>query len=335
MYLGEDDLGDDWRMKLEAIGGVTTRDLSKMVNDSGWELKGWASKAFALLMSSFREVIYLDADALFFVNPETLFDDPGYTDTGALFFRDRVLNAGGDRKEWLKSILPKPISRRAQESRYWTGDGSEQQESGAMAIDTWRHMMALLTITRMNGPDRGDDPVTGAKGVYSMFYGDKETFWLGFELAGDTDYSFHTGPCGNMGTVSQTTTLHYPKIPVLSQEQAEKDQAQAKQDNRTHFLYTVRSPQLLHLDRNGRPLWWNGWILDDKYLDDKSSKVSKLDVYMSEVQETGEPTDWVVHAHNMATLRSDQAHAFSEGERGVLDMIVQVARDNGVLGKDQ
>lgn len=33
MYLGENDLGDDWRMKLEALGGVTTRDLSKMVND--------------------------------------------------------------------------------------------------------------------------------------------------------------------------------------------------------------------------------------------------------------------------------------------------------------
>jgi hypothetical protein len=40
MYLGEEDLGEEFRTMLEDVPGVVTRDLSKMVDDQGWELKG-------------------------------------------------------------------------------------------------------------------------------------------------------------------------------------------------------------------------------------------------------------------------------------------------------
>lgn len=40
MYLGEEDLGEEFRDVLEDVPGVVTRDLSKMVDDEGWELKG-------------------------------------------------------------------------------------------------------------------------------------------------------------------------------------------------------------------------------------------------------------------------------------------------------
>jgi alpha 1,3-mannosyltransferase len=361
MYLGENDLNDDWRMKLESIPGVVTRDLSQMVSDEGWELKGWASKAFALLMSSFREVIYLDADALFFVNPEDLFEDPGYVETGALFFRDRVYSPSS-RKQWLKDMLPKPISRKAQTSRYWTGESREQQESGCLVVDKWRHFVAMLTVTRMNGPDRDDNAKTGAKGVYSLFYGDKETFWLGWELAGDTDYWFNEGAVGNMGVVSEhvyyklidgvaTVIPDYhppgsetPKIdtemkPKEETETPQKDDAQhaptKRSDSQVHSLYTVNSPQLLHLDLNGRPLWFNGWILDDKYEENRHVNVSTWDVFTSEVKETNEAPEWRIGGHNMATLKSNFAFEFTDKEREVLAMIVDVARSNGALKKGQ
>lgn len=327
MYLGDNDLGDDWRIQLEALPGVTTRDLSQMVADNGWELKGWASKAFALMMSSFREVIYLDADALFFVNPETLFDDPGYAETGALFFMDRVYSPES-RKQWLRDVLPKPISKKAQTSRYWTGISREQQESGALVVDKWRHFVAMLTVTRMNGPDRDDNPNTGAKGVYSLFYGDKETFWLGWELAGDTDYWFHQGAAGNMGVVTEERQY------VLDEGHAKfignEEESEGKE---IHTLYTCNSPQLLHLDLDGRPIWWNGWILDDKYEDQKSVPVSKIEVFLSEEKTTGEAPEWAIGGRNMATLKSDQAYTFTDEEMAVWDMIVEVAQQNGALGK--
>ncbi|KAH0279408.1 putative alpha-1,3-mannosyltransferase, partial [Aureobasidium melanogenum] len=359
MYLGENDLNDDWRMRLESIPGVVTRDLSQMVSDEGWELKGWASKAFALLMSSFREVIYLDADTLFFVNPAELFEDPGYIETGALFFRDRVY-APSSRKQWLKDILPKPISKKAQTSRYWTGESREQQESGCLVVDKWRHFVAMLTVTRMNGPDRDDNAKTGAKGVYSLFYGDKETFWLGWELAGDTDYWFNEGAAGNMGVVSehvyyklvegkaeiienyqppvlQSTHEHDAETQDKSNQGAETDKEASltKRDDKVHELYTVSSPQLLHLDLNNRPLWFNGWILDDKYEENKHVNVSTWDVYLSEVKETHEAAEWRIGGHNMATLKSNKAFEFTQKEKDVLQMIVETARENGALKPGQ
>ena len=40
MYLGEEDLGEEFRAMLEDVPGVVTRDLSKMIDDQGWKLQG-------------------------------------------------------------------------------------------------------------------------------------------------------------------------------------------------------------------------------------------------------------------------------------------------------
>ena len=60
-------------------------------------------------MSSFREVIFIDADSFFFVSPADLFEDEGYREKGALFFKDRNVSPESKRA-WIKSILPPPIS---------------------------------------------------------------------------------------------------------------------------------------------------------------------------------------------------------------------------------
>jgi alpha 1,3-mannosyltransferase len=170
MYLGDSDLSEDYRSDLESLDGVITRDIAQMVNDEGWKLAGWAAKPFAILYSSFREVIFIDADSLFFVNPAILFEDPAYQKTGALFFRDRLIMPE-NKKRWLQQILPKPISRQVKQSRMWTGDSGHQQESGVIVVDKWRHYIALLFVTRMNGPDRDGNKEEGRVGVYDMVYG--------------------------------------------------------------------------------------------------------------------------------------------------------------------
>jgi alpha 1,3-mannosyltransferase len=170
MYLGDDDLSEDFRTDLESLSGVITRDLSQMVNDKGWKLAGWAGKPFAILFSSFREVIFIDADSLFFQTPEVLFDDPSYLETGALFFRDRLMMPEL-KKKWLQKVLPKPISKKATQSRFWTGESGHMQESGVVVVDKCKHFVALLLVTRMNGPDRDGDAAKGKIGVYDLVYG--------------------------------------------------------------------------------------------------------------------------------------------------------------------
>lgn len=171
MYLGDQDLGEDYRMELEALDGVVTRDIAQMTNDEGWKLAGWAAKPFAILLSSFREVIFIDADSLFFKNPEVMFEDPGYKDTGALFFRDRLIMPES-KKRWLQQVLPKPIPKLAKQSRFWTGESGHMQESGVLVIDKWKHFIPLLLVTRMNGPDRDGNKDKGKIGVYDMVYGE-------------------------------------------------------------------------------------------------------------------------------------------------------------------
>lgn len=170
MYLGDSDLSEDYRSDLEAMDGVVTRDIAQMVNDEGWRLAGWAAKPFAMLFSSFREVIFIDADSLFFKNPEVLFDYPGYKKTGALFFKDRMIMPES-KKRMLQQMLPKPISKQVKQSRFWLGESGHMQESGVVVIDKWKHFMAMLMVTRMNGPDRDGNKDQGKIGVYDLVYG--------------------------------------------------------------------------------------------------------------------------------------------------------------------
>ncbi|GIZ37322.1 hypothetical protein CKM354_000077200 [Cercospora kikuchii] len=305
LYLGDEDLSEDYRDALEALPGVLTRDLSQMVNDEGWALKGWAMKPFAILMSSFREVLFIDADALFLVNPETMFDDEQYTSTGALFFKDRNLNPE-KKRGWLKSILPSPISDHVKKSRMWTGESGHQQDSGVLVIDKWKHFVSLLLTTRMNGPDRDGNKDLGKKGVYEMVYGDKETFWLSWELAGDLGYSFHDSVVGTMGTLNTTV--------------ATKRASEA-----------ICSAQLLHFDREGLPLWFNGGLSKTKDEDDNFKHYQPFEYYMQEPREKGRAVtsdNWSIQPSNVVCLEGDEHFPFSAHTQSVLEMLLDLARQN-------
>lgn len=115
-----------------------------MVNDVGWKLGGWAAKPFAIVNSSFREVIFIDADSLFFKDPGTLFDDPDYQRTGALFFRDRIIMPELKR-DLLQQVLPKPIPKLAKQSRFWTGESGHMQESGVIVVCISHEPQILFT----------------------------------------------------------------------------------------------------------------------------------------------------------------------------------------------
>lgn len=309
MYLGDQDLGEDYRAELEALPGVITRDIAQMTNDKGWALKGWAAKPFAILLSSFREVIFIDADSLFFRNPEDLFEDPDYKKTGALFFKDRLIMPE-NKKRWLQQILPKPVPKLAKESRMWTGESGHQQESGVVVVDKWKHFIAMLLITRFNGPDRDGNKEKGITGVYDMMYGDKETFWIGFLLAGDESYAFHKGDAGIMGELGDHRDEDKKDRKSKRDEPENADDEQRKDikgeddksgpsdaasgrnaeitkaeeiliDDSEPTNFTICAPQLLHLDTNGKPLWFNGWLLHNKFAEKSKKRFANFEVSLA------------------------------------------------------
>jgi hypothetical protein len=182
-----------------------------------------------------------------------------------------------------------------------------------------------------------------------MVYGDKETFWLSWEMTEDDQYTFHDSVAGNMGllevpkaaddssTPDETNnepngTLSEPVSKNINSTDHEehKNEPKPNSDHKTTDLPTVCSPQLLHFDRNGKPLWWNGWIATSKFKEDHG-KLAQFDVYVKEPKEVLKPEfrdRWDIRGSNIVCLRSDDVTPLTGEEHDVLDMIMDIARKN-------
>lgn len=164
------------------------------------------------------------------------------------------------------------------------------------------------------------------------FPGDKETFWLGWELSGDFKYSFHQGDAGTMGIINDTYSLNErstfqtdashqgaagsdsnPEMPVL-----------LDRDN-----YTICAPQLLHLDLDGKPLWFNGWILDNKFVDKTQKHFGDFESYVVEPHGWEGPDAWQLQHDNQCCLTTYPRlkFDFSKREKETLSMIIRRAAE--------
>ncbi|KAJ3382255.1 hypothetical protein HDU84_004394, partial [Entophlyctis sp. JEL0112] len=83
---------------------IETVDVLQTFNTPN--VNGWAVKPFSILASGFRNVIFMDADALFFQNPETMLRSSAiFSHFGQLFYHDRSLFKNGN-TAWFRKINP-------------------------------------------------------------------------------------------------------------------------------------------------------------------------------------------------------------------------------------
>ncbi|KAI8079999.1 mannosyltransferase putative-domain-containing protein [Halteromyces radiatus] len=225
--IDDDDLSPAKRATLtELFKDVSVYNIADRINEEGTDFVGWALKPFAALASSFQQVILMDADVYFFQSPTTLFDDPGYKATGTLFFYDRTLF--GDwtvGRHWLDSFLPSTSSL-VPHLRWWNYLSAHEQESGVVVIDKKRSLLGLLATCKMNA--KRERQIS-----YDHAHGDKETFWIGYEMV-QTPYAFvksHGGVLGGLGDGGDPSRV---------------------------------CGNILHLDAYQKPYWWNGGLLRDK-----------------------------------------------------------------------
>ncbi|GAB5593839.1 hypothetical protein Unana1_08739 [Umbelopsis nana] len=227
-YINEDDLSEVKRQYLETeFSNLKTVDLSEYIDDTWTQFGGWAMKPFAIVASSFSQVILADADVFFFKKPESFLEDAGFKKTGALFFYDRTLFADWDAgRKWMLSFLP-TMSSLVRKTRWFTLRSSHEQESGVVVIDKRKSILGLLSTCKMNDK-RERDEVT-----YEHVHGDKETFWVGYEMV-QTPYAFvnsYGAVIGGLGDGGEATRV---------------------------------CGNQLHLGVDRRPWWWNGGLLRDK-----------------------------------------------------------------------
>ncbi|ORY36455.1 hypothetical protein BCR33DRAFT_721982 [Rhizoclosmatium globosum] len=143
LYMGPNDLPAEMLAAFRAIPGVSTLDITTKF--AAADIGGWAVKPFSILASEFRTSIFIDADVLFFQNPETMVKESMlFKEYGQLFYHDRSIGRD-DPVEWFRSIDPE-MTQYATRLRYTNGLSSHEMESGVVVVDKARtgNLHALL-----------------------------------------------------------------------------------------------------------------------------------------------------------------------------------------------
>ena len=125
-------------------------------------LGGWPLKAYAMVHTSFREILFLDADNVPVRNPEYLFESPAYQSHGAVFWPDYGRHPRAD-VIWRSCGVLRPRE--------------PEFESGQMLVDKARCWTALQLSLWFN---------ENADFYYRHLHGDKETFHLAFAKLGSS-----------------------------------------------------------------------------------------------------------------------------------------------------
>lgn len=240
VYAGDEDLPPNDRQGLQLrFPEIQFLDILTVVNDTNLQLAkgGWAIKAFAALYAPFEEILLMDADCVFVQAPEKLFLDPSYVSSGALLFHDRLLwqHAFRERHDWWRSQIQEP-SATLNKSLVWTEDYAEEEDSGVVVINKSRLdiLMGLLHIAWQNMYDVREEV------TYKITYGDKESWWLGFELSGSS-YAFEK---------------HYGTMVGWFKERVDE------------FNFDrICSFVIGHVDIEDELIWYNGGLLKNKKVD--------------------------------------------------------------------
>ncbi|ETV92109.1 hypothetical protein, variant 4 [Aphanomyces invadans] len=157
-------------------------------------------KPLALVHTRLVEVILLDADDLLFHDPSQLWQVPGYKKTGTIFFFDREvakaeylnsrsihrfqrmqnLHALIETFDYARFGLVKQPSEYLQSTLAWNGHSAHEQDSSIVVINKAIAPLAIDVLLHL---------VLVTRYQLEFSYGDKELFWLAFELA-HVPYSF-------------------------------------------------------------------------------------------------------------------------------------------------
>jgi ADP-heptose:LPS heptosyltransferase len=157
-HLGRKEMDDSLRALLQPLNVECIDALAMRRQYPARILRGWESKAYAILHSPFREVLLLDADNVPVLNPEFLFDAAPFRKTGAVFWPDYVTPRSREtRSIWRSCGLKTPA-----ESTF---------ETGQILVDKRRCWAALRLSLWFN---------ENSDFYYQYVHGDTETFHLAF-----------------------------------------------------------------------------------------------------------------------------------------------------------
>ncbi|KAL4099778.1 hypothetical protein PRIC1_007577 [Phytophthora ramorum] len=227
-HCGPDELSEDARdllftidNRLELVDVCSDLASRNVITEAmAGKFRNWWIKPLAVYHTDVRHVMLMDVDDIIIKDPATLRHLEGYSATGTTFFYDRVYDHC---KEFVNGIdgagkyLPKLFSafdydrfnvtggenpsEHVLESFAYSGKTCHEMDSSLVLIDKERAGQTVMDIMLWF--------ITKERFRYAYSFGDKETFWLSFEMA-HVPYSF--SPWG-VSVVSSTPNKDIEKHP--------------------------------------------------------------------------------------------------------------------------
>jgi hypothetical protein len=200
-HCGEDELSEssvalilslDHRIELvDVCSDMSSRGV--LSTEMASKFRSWWIKPLAMYHTDVRHVMLLDVDDVVMKNPAELRSLEGYTKTGTTFFYDRVIPGmkfltGNDTgKLYLRNLLHEfdyarfNVSKGFAPSQHvfntfaFKGKSLHEMDSSMVLIDKERAGQTVMDIMLWF--------ITEERFRFTYSWGDKETFWLAFELA--------------------------------------------------------------------------------------------------------------------------------------------------------
>eukprot|EP00644_Phytophthora_capsici_P008826 jgi/Phyca11/102315/e_gw1.6.219.1 len=168
-------------------------DRVELVDEMAMEFRSWWIKPLAMYHTDVRHVMMLDVDDVILKNPAIVRDLDGYVATGTTFFYDRVvhkhkfLNGNDHGRYYLRRLLLDfnydkfnvtkgfDPSDHVVNSFAYQGKSCHEMDSSMVLIDKERAGQVVMDIILWF--------ITEERFRFKYSWGDKETFWLAFEMA--------------------------------------------------------------------------------------------------------------------------------------------------------
>lgn len=179
--------------------------------------KGYNNKWFAALFNTFEEIILMDADAVPFVKPSIFYELEGYQNTGAYFFRDRELSEAlkQDQVDFFAGMIPREesvfgfkVDKSKLDNNFFNYNSKHVMESGVVIMDRRTHMLGLLVSLSLQYWYQSG----------RILYGDKDLFWLGQLISGNSNYHFNENAAAAIGELEGKNRICSAQIGHLSKD---------------------------------------------------------------------------------------------------------------------
>ncbi len=211
------------RVRCVNADAVARRHPFRFCEGHWW--KGWQLKPYAIAHSSFREVLFLDADCYPARDPTFLFDWDGYRRCGAIFWPD-LPSSGGLFNPDLFAVFGVPAA------------DCSPFESGQWLVDKGRCWRELNLALHYNAQ---------ADYTYRLLWGDKDTFLLAWRRLG-RDYAMTWPTSGwDTHTILQHDDRGEPLFLHRCRDKWRLDGA-AFASSPQHFAANRYNPRLPHED---------------------------------------------------------------------------------------